>query len=111
MGATTGRRHEPEQAPNPPRAADPLWYKDAVFYQVHAKVNLDPGRAVKTELEVPLWRFGLPDQAAIGPDGLMRPQSLIVRGKRQRVRLDPNDLPLVIWPLEIPDGRRYGQAS
>ncbi len=41
----------------------------------------------------------------------MRPQSLIVRGKRQRVRLDPNDLPFVIWRLEIPDGRRYGQAS
>ncbi len=45
-----------------PRAADPLWYKDAVFYQAHVKVNLDPGRALKTELEVPLWRYGLPDR-------------------------------------------------
>ncbi len=74
-------------------------------------VNLDPGRAVETELEVPLWRFGLPDQPAIGADGLMRAQSLIVRGKRQRVRLNPNDLPFGIWRLEIPDGRHYGQAS
>ena len=38
-------------------------------------------------------------------------QSLIVRRKRQRVRLEPNDLPFVIWRLEIPDGRHYGQAS
>jgi hypothetical protein len=41
----------------------------------------------------------------------MRPQSLIVRGKRQRVRPDPDDLPFVVWRLGIPDGRRYGQAS
>jgi hypothetical protein len=41
----------------------------------------------------------------------MRAHSLIFRGKRKRLRLDPNDLPFVIWRLENPDGRRYGQAS
>ncbi|MGO9418131.1 hypothetical protein [Roseiarcus sp.] len=41
----------------------------------------------------------------------MRARSLIFRGKRQRVRLDPNDHPIVIWRLENPGGRRYGQAS
>ena len=41
----------------------------------------------------------------------MRAQSLIFRGKRQRARLDPDDLPFVNWRLENPNGRRYGQAS
>jgi starch synthase (maltosyl-transferring) len=73
-------------------------------------VNLDPRRAIETELEVPLWRFGLPDEAAIGAEDLMRAQSLIFHGKRQRVRLDPSDLPFAIWRLDNPRGRRYGQA-
>jgi starch synthase (maltosyl-transferring) len=73
-------------------------------------VNLDPRRAIETELEVPLWRFGLPDEAAIGAEDLMRAQSLIFHGKRQRVRLDPGDLPFAIWRLDNPGGRRYGQA-
>ena len=41
----------------------------------------------------------------------MRARSLIFRGKRQRVRLDPNDLPFVIWRLENPAGAADGQAS
>jgi starch synthase (maltosyl-transferring) len=73
-------------------------------------VNLDPWRAIETELEVPLWRFGLPDEAAIGAEDLMHAQSLIFEGKRQRVRLDPSDLPFAIWRLDNPGGRRYGQA-
>jgi starch synthase (maltosyl-transferring) len=73
-------------------------------------VNLDPRRAVETELEVPLWRFGLADEAAIGAEDLMRAQSLIFHGKRQRVRLDPSDLPFAIWRLDNPGGRRYGQT-
>ena len=73
-------------------------------------VNLDPWRAIETELEIPLWRFGLQDEAAIGAEDLMRGQSLIFHGKRQRVRLDPGDLPFAIWRLDNPGGRRYGQA-
>jgi starch synthase (maltosyl-transferring) len=72
-------------------------------------VSLDPRRAMETELEVPLWRFGLPDEASIGAEDLMRAQPLIFQGKRQRVRLDPSDLPFAIWRLDSPGGRRYGQ--
>jgi len=96
-------------------------FDDAVLYYAKSTpdgrntllvaVNLDPRRAVETDLEIPFWRFGLPDEAAIGAEDLMRARSLIFRGKRQRVRLDPNDLPFVIWRLENPGGRRYGQAS
>jgi len=74
-------------------------------------VNLDPHRAIETELEVPLWRFGLADEAAIGAEDLMRAQPLIFHGKRQRVRLDPSDLPFAVWRLENPGGRRYGQPA
>ena len=73
-------------------------------------VNLDPRRAIETELEIPLWRFGLPDEAAIGAEDLMRAQPLIFHGKRQRLRLDPSDLPFAIWRLDNPGGRRYGRA-
>ncbi len=96
-------------------------FDDAVLYYAKSTpdgrntllvaVNLDPRRAIETDLEIPFWRFGLPDEAAIGAEDLMRARSLIFRGKRQRVRLDPNDLPFVIWRLENPGGRRYGQAS
>ena len=34
----------------------------------------------------------------------------VLHGKRQRVRLDPSDLPFAIWRLDNPGGRRYGQA-
>ncbi len=73
-------------------------------------VSLDPRRAIETELEIPLWRFGLPDEASIGAEDLMRDRSLIFYGKRQRVRLDPSDLPFAIWRLDNPGGRRYGAA-
>ena len=73
-------------------------------------ISLDPQRAIETELEIPLWRFGLPDEASIGAEDLMRGQSLIFYGKRQRVRLDPNDLPFAIWRLDNPGTRRYGPA-
>ena len=67
-------------------------------------------RAIEAELEVPLWRFGLPDEAAIGAEDLMRGAALICHGKRQHVRLDPSDLPFAIWRLDNPGRRRYGPA-
>jgi len=44
------------------------------------------------------------------PGRAATPQSLIFHGKRQRVRLDPSDLPFAIWRLDNPGRRRYGQA-
>ena len=69
-------------------------------------------RAVRGVVEpVPAGRGGrLQDEAAIGAEDLMRVQSVIFHGKRQRVRLDPSDLPFAIWRLDNPGGRRYGQA-
>ncbi len=67
-------------------------------------VNLDPHRVVETEIEIPLWRFDIPDHASIGAEELMRTRPIVWHGKRQRIRLDPADLPFAIWRLEQPAG-------
>jgi starch synthase (maltosyl-transferring) len=62
-------------------------------------VNLDPHRVVETDIEVPLWHVGLPDNASIRVDDLMNSTSFIWHGKRQRIRLDPTTSPFSIWRL------------
>ena len=65
-------------------------------------VNLDPHRAIEVEIEIPLWRFGLDDHESIGAEELMRGSGLTWHGKRQRIRLDPADLPFAVWRLDRP---------
>ncbi|HEY4042026.1 MAG TPA: alpha-1,4-glucan--maltose-1-phosphate maltosyltransferase, partial [Rhodopila sp.] len=56
-------------------------------------VSFDPHIAQEAVIEVPLWEFGLDDQAAIPVTDLMRGDSFTWYGKHQRIRLDPADLP------------------
>ena len=84
-------------------------FDDAVLYYAKTSrdarntlliaVNLDPHRPVETEIEIPLWRYGLPDHGSIGAEELMRTQPIIWHGKRQHIRLDPAELPFAIWRL------------
>jgi starch synthase (maltosyl-transferring) len=46
---------------------------------------------------VPLWEWMLPDDAAITAHDLMAETALTWRGKLQRIRLDPAELPFAIW--------------
>jgi len=62
-------------------------------------VNLDPRRVIEAEIEIPLWHFGLPDNASLEAEELMREEPVTWQGKRQRIRLDPADLPFAIWRL------------
>ena len=64
-------------------------------------VSLDPHIVQEAVIEVPLWEFGLPDQAAISVTDLMRGESFTWFGKTQRIWLDPSDLPFRIWRLEV----------
>ncbi len=64
-------------------------------------ISLDPHDPQEAAIEVPLWEFGLTDQATIGVTDLMRGDSFMWHGKSQRIRLDPNDLPFRIWRLEV----------
>ena len=66
-------------------------------------VNLDPFHPQETTVEVPLWEWGLPDTATFTATDLMRDRETVRSGKLQRLRLDPDELPFVIWriaPLE-----------
>jgi starch synthase (maltosyl-transferring) len=64
-------------------------------------VSFDPHIAQEAPIEVPLWDFGLGDEAAISVTDLMRGESFTWYGKNQRIRLDPADLPFHIWRLEV----------
>ena len=63
-------------------------------------VSLDPHIAQEAAIEVPLWEFGLDDQAAISVTDLMGGNHFMWYGENQRIRLDPMDLPFRIWRLE-----------
>ncbi|HEY0178333.1 MAG TPA: DUF3416 domain-containing protein, partial [Dokdonella sp.] len=62
-------------------------------------VNLDPDAAQEAEFEVPLWEWQLPDDAAVVAEDLVRGGRFVWRGKRQRMRLDPAELPYSIWRI------------
>jgi starch synthase (maltosyl-transferring) len=57
----------------------------------------------ETLFEVPLWEFGLPDDATIGVDDLLEGHRFSWTGKLQRISLDPGVSPARIWRLLPPD--------
>ncbi len=62
-------------------------------------VNLDPHNAQSAHFEVPLWEFGLPDEAAIGVEDLVTGALFTWHGKVQHMLLDPIERPYAIWRL------------
>jgi starch synthase (maltosyl-transferring) len=60
-------------------------------------VNLDPHEVREADIEVPLWEWNLPDHAALMVQDLVQGRGFTWIGKRQRIRLDPADLPYAIW--------------
>jgi starch synthase (maltosyl-transferring) len=64
-------------------------------------VSLDPHNAQEANIEVPLWEFGLPDDAGIAVADLIRGDRFTWYGKTQRIRLDPADHPFRIWRLSV----------
>jgi GAF domain-containing protein len=55
--------------------------------------------AHEATVEVPLWEWGLLDGGSVLVDDLMRDTRFAWRGKLQRIRLDPADLPFAIWRI------------
>lgn len=66
-------------------------------------VLLDPHHPQEFEFEVPLWEFGLPDDASIEVQDLINGNHFTWHGKIQSLRLEPQDRPYAIWRL-IPPG-------
>ncbi|HVW54291.1 MAG TPA: alpha-1,4-glucan--maltose-1-phosphate maltosyltransferase [Rhizobiaceae bacterium] len=65
-------------------------------------VCLDPHNAQETAFEVPLWEFGLPDDASIDVQDLIQGNSFTWYGKVHTLRLDPHVRPYAIWRLFPP---------
>ncbi|MEO9190755.1 MAG: hypothetical protein ABI224_12280, partial [Acetobacteraceae bacterium] len=74
-----------------------LFGKRAGRAMVLVAVSFDPHHAQEATIEVPVWEWGLPDDGVVAVDDLMRETRFIWRGKTQRIRLDPADLPFAIW--------------
>ncbi|GJG95164.1 alpha-1,4-glucan--maltose-1-phosphate maltosyltransferase [Cupriavidus pauculus] len=62
-----------------------------------AAISLDPRHARETEIELPLWEWGLPDHAALDAEDQMFGTRFTWHGKRQRIRLNPTELPFSLW--------------
>jgi len=67
-------------------------------------VNLDPHNSHTAHFEVPLWEFGLPDEASIGVEDLVTGESFTWTGKVQQMTIDPKTRPYAIWRLTGPKG-------
>ncbi len=65
-------------------------------------VNLDSHNRQDASLEIPLWEFGLPDNAKIEAQDLLHDSRFTLHGKVQTVALDPIERPVLIWRLIPP---------
>jgi starch synthase (maltosyl-transferring) len=65
-------------------------------------VNLDPHNGQGADFEVPLWEFGLPDQASIEAEDMVEGTRFTWYGKIQHMWLDPERNPYMIWRLNPP---------
>ena len=69
-------------------------------------VLLDPHRPHEFAFEVPLWEFGLPDEASIEVEDAIHGNHFTWHGKNHTLRLDPNERPYAIWRLLPPGAPR-----
>jgi starch synthase (maltosyl-transferring) len=59
-------------------------------------ISLDPFQAQEADFELPLWRWSLPDEAALVAENLSTGETFTWYGKYQHMRLTP-DSPYAIW--------------
>jgi len=70
-------------------------------------INLDPFNTQQANIELPLWEWGLPDDAALQVEDLMQGYRFVWSGKVQQITLNPQQLPFAIWqvspvaPIEV----------
>lgn len=69
-------------------------------------VNLDPHAPHDFRFEVPLWEFGLPDDASIEVEDLINGNRFTWHGIHHWLALDPESRPYAIWRLFPPGGGR-----
>lgn len=69
-------------------------------------VLLDPHTPADFGFELPLWKFGLPDDASIEVQDLMHGNRFTWHGVNHRLALHPDARPYAIWRLYPPPGMR-----
>jgi starch synthase (maltosyl-transferring) len=69
-------------------------------------VCLDPHNQQGADFEVPLWEFGLPDDASIEVEDMVTGHHFTWHGKYQHIHLDPFYKPYAIWRLIAPGAPR-----
>jgi starch synthase (maltosyl-transferring) len=88
-----------------------MWNDNIIYYGKRTRdlssfllfaVNLDPHNGQGAHFEVPLWEFGLPDEAAIEVEDLVADYAFTWHGKVQHVFIDPHQRPYFIWRLVSP---------
>jgi starch synthase (maltosyl-transferring) len=67
-----------------------------------ATVSMDPHHAQEANFEVPLWEFGLPDDAEVQVEDLVDGRVFAWRGKVQHIRLDPGIRPYALFRITPP---------
>jgi starch synthase (maltosyl-transferring) len=83
----------------------PAWNDQVMFFEktspgrenvVLVAISLDPHSAQEADVELPLYRFNLPDDGVLAAEDLIRGNRFSWTGKHQRLRLAP-DMPFAIW--------------
>ncbi|GGA72157.1 alpha-1,4-glucan:maltose-1-phosphate maltosyltransferase [Nitratireductor aestuarii] len=91
------------------------WNDQVLYYAKNDKASgdfvlfhvlLDPQNSQEFDFEIPLWEFGLPDDASIEVQDLIHGNHFTWHGKSQRLNLDPNQRPYAIWRLIPPGAHR-----
>ena len=67
-------------------------------------VLIDPFGGAEFGFELPLWKFGLPDEASIEVEDAIHANRFTWHGKDHRLWLDPQERPYAIWRLFPPGG-------
>jgi starch synthase (maltosyl-transferring) len=85
-------------------------FNDAILYYEKATpdrsnvvlvaVSLDPFQAQEADFEIPLWEWGLRDDAALPAEDLLTGAAFTWQGKAQRMRLTP-ERPYAIWRVGV----------
>lgn len=62
-------------------------------------INLNPHHGESAHIEVPLWEWGLPDDATLDVEDMIYEHRFQWHGKIQHIHLDPHVLPYAIWSI------------
>ncbi len=102
------RRNNPALQTHLGFQAYPAWNDNILYFGkrtadrsnfILVAVSLDPFNAQESHFELPLWEFGLNDEASTQGEDLMTGHSWLWHGKTQWMRIEPWHLPFGIWRI------------